>query len=60
MDHDTVEIVFRFEDGSWGVSPPIPRWRAKGICDDLAHGVPWVNDKHVRWAVLRTVNGVLN
>lgn len=60
MDHDTVEIVLRFEDGSWSVSPPIPRWRAEGVCNDLAHGALWVNDKRATWALVRTVNGVLN
>jgi hypothetical protein len=60
LSKDTVEVVLDFADGTWSVTPPIPRWRAEDLCRDFAEGVPWVNGLRVTRALIRTVNGVLN
>lgn len=55
-----MEVLLDFDDTTWSVTPPIPRWRAEDLCRDFAEGVPWVNGLRVVRAVIRTVNGVLN
>lgn len=60
MKNDTVEVLLDFDDTTWSVTPPIPRWRAEDLCRDFSAGVPWVNGLRVVRAVIRTVNGVLN
>jgi hypothetical protein len=44
---DAVYVDMAFEDETWGVSPPMPRWVAEFLCNDFAMGTPYINGKRV-------------
>lgn len=51
MDHDEVRISMVLgpaEQPTHAYTPPMPRWRARDVCRDFAHGIEWESRKVLR------------
>ena len=49
---NAVYLDLTFDDETWAISVPMPRWVAEGACYDFSQGTPWIDGRRVIRALL--------
>lgn len=50
--HDPVYLDLTFNDETWAISAPMPRFVAERACFDFAHGIAWITGQTVTTALI--------